>query len=81
MKKIMLTATALVFTVAMFAQKTGSAPVTAKPAPKAAMAQNQTKPSEEKKEAKDEKKNDHPKKEHAKKAHHHTDGGKEHPKK
>jgi hypothetical protein len=63
MKKIMLTATALIFTVALFAQTTGSAPVTAKATPKHELAQNTAKPSEGKKAAKDEKKKDHPMKE------------------
>lgn len=65
MKKIMLTAAALIFTVAMFAQVTGSAPVKAKAPMKPMLAQTTTKPADKKDETKpkDEKKKDHPKKE------------------
>ena len=66
MKKIMLSATALVFSVALFAQ-TGSVPAAAKAAPKNVVAQNTTKPADTKsdgKTTKDEKKKEHKGKHH-----------------
>ena len=65
MKKIMLTATALLFTVAMFAQ-TGSAPVKAKSPQPAVVVQNTTKPSA----GKDETKGKEEKKKECKKGNH-----------
>ena len=75
MKKVILTATTLIFTVAMFAQ-TGSAPKSVKTAPKNVVAQNAAKPAAEKSavqtkgENKKEIKKEHKKaKHHAKKEH------------
>ena len=56
MKKILLSATALMFSVAMFAQTTGSAPVAAKPSSKPEMAQNASRTTAQTSEMKSEKK-------------------------
>jgi len=78
MKKVILTATALIFTVAMFAQ-TASAPKVVKTTPKNVVAQNTAKPAAEKAEVqtKGESKKEI-KKEHKKGTHH---AKKEHTKK
>ena len=78
MKKVILTATALIFTVALFAQ-TGSAPKGVKTTPKNVVAQNTVKPTAEKAEGqtKGESKKEI-KKEHKKGTHH---AKKEHTKK